>query len=487
VRIVLANPSKMNDRQSDLTSYPNLGILSIIAYARQYYPDIEYVYLESLDADKYGEEIKKLNPDIFCVSFATFMHSQSYFTINEVRKSLPYVPIICGGAHPTGQPDEVLTLSKADIAVIGEGEKTFLELIRYYRKDGYLKLADINGIAFRSDDGSIVQTKSREFMDINEIPMMAWDLVDLKKYSGAHISRMKYSTCILPSRGCPYDCVFCSNPVWKSSKPWLRLRNPKLVADEVKWLYDQGIRELYIRSDELNANKQWTLDFCREIQTLNLEDMKFQCNLRADHVDDELAEALKSIGLWLVYLGIESMNQRVIDGIQKYIDVNAIEKICTILQRNKIKVYGFVMLYQVWEENGELQHETTAEVDYTIAEMWRLIWNNKINYMSWQFATPLPGSQLWDIAHKHSIIKNNSAGFWEVSVNIPNTENRDMIRQRTIGFLIQAYCGLRSGNLNWIMWRRYKNKILYILESAYKLIRDHINKKYLINGKICDR
>ncbi len=469
MRIILGNPPITKDRQADVVSYPNLGIHSLISYTREHLQNVEFIYLESLDVDEYGEKIEQLKPDIFGISFATFMQKFSYEAINQVRKRMPDLPIICGGPHPTGMPEEVLERSPADVVVIGEGEQTFVDLIQYFCGEGK-SLDRIPGIAYRNNEGVVQLTEKRRFMNINDIPMMAWDMIDLNNYKGAHISQMKYSTCILASRGCPFDCVFCSNPVWKSDKPWMRLRDPKLVAEEVLWLYNKGIREIYIRSDELNPNKRWAVDICREIASLGLKDMKFQCNLRSDKVDDELAEALASINCWLVYLGIESFNQRVIDGVEKYIDVSKVPEVCRTLQRHNIKVYGYVMLYQAWEKDGNLCYETTKEVDNTIRQLWKLIRQSHVNYLSWQFATPFPSSRLWNIAEKYGLIQDSSAGVWDMSMSLPGIKQKDMIRQRMLGFLIQAYCGFRSGNLNWSMWKRYLNKIFYILESGWQVM-----------------
>jgi anaerobic magnesium-protoporphyrin IX monomethyl ester cyclase len=470
MRVVLSNPPRTKLRQADVVSYPNLGILSIVAYARQFMPDVEFIYLESLHIDEYASEIEKLGPDIFCLSFATCMHVESFAAMQRIHEVMPSLPIICGGPHPTAMPDEVLEKSPAIAVAMGEGEETFLELLRYFKEPKDKLLSKIGGIAYRDEKGIVQKNPLRPFLDLDTLPMIAWDLIDLNAYKGAHISKMKYSTCILPSRGCPFNCVFCSNPVWKSQKPWLRLRDPQKVADEVLWLYKKGIREIYIRSDELNAQKAWTLELCKKIANLNLKDLKFQCNLRADHVDQEIAQAFQSIGLWLVYLGIESYNQRVIDGIQKCIDIKSIPTACAIMKKHGIKVYGFVMLYQAWEEHGILECETTAEVDNTLINLWRLIRKGYISYLSWQFATPFPGSQLWDVAHKYGLIENSSAGVWDISMRLPKVKQRDMIRQRMFGFMLQAYCGIRSGNLNWSMWKRYLNKIFYIVESAFYVL-----------------
>lgn len=469
MKIVLANPVRANDRQADVLGYPNIGLLSLISYIRERMKDeVQFEYIETMPFDKHIRMVEKIKPDIYGLSFASYTityKKNPYFLISEIKKRFPDLPVICGGTHPTAMPEDVLKNSKADVVCIGEGEETFRELILYYQ--GKIdSLEKINGIAYRGQNGEIIRTTKRKFIDINSIPMVAWDIVDLQNYLGPHIRKSKgYGTCVLSSRGCPYNCVYCSNPVWRTDKPWFRMRDPALVVKEISYLYDKGVREIYIRADELNPNIKWCLDLCKEIKKGGWKDLYFQCNLRADAINDELAKALAEINCWMIYLGIESVNQRVLDGIEKKIKFEKVPECCRYLKKYGIKVFGFMMLYQVWEENNELQWETAEEVDNTIKVTWGLLNNRLLDYISWQFATPMPGARLWGVAHKYNLIKGDMKGVWDVNMFIPDVNEKKMVRQRLLGFLMQAYFALRNGNINWYMWKRILRKMYYIVKS----------------------
>lgn len=464
MRIALADPPFSGDRQADMASYPNIGILSLLAYLRERTSGLELHYLEAKTLHDHVEEVVSLQPDIYGISFASCMEMTSYQTINKLKSRLPEMPVICGGPHPTALPHDVMEKSAADVCVIGEGEETLCQIVNRY--DGGLEdLESIPGLAFRIN-GHMKLSPPRSFINISDIPMPAWDMVDLDNYMGNHLYKKKPGTCILTSRGCPYDCVFCSNPVWKSSRPWLRLRTPASIAGEIEYLYQRGVRELYIRADEFNANINWCTDVCKEIAGLGHDDLFFQCNLRADKVTDQLVDALGSINCWMVHLGIESWNQRVLDGIEKFITVEQIIETCKRLKASNIKIYGFLMLYQIWEKHGELQWESAHEVDNTIRTTRKMMKSSLLDYMSWQFATPFPGSRMWDIAHRHKLVKPEIKGVWDISLNLPGITEKRMKRQRLKGFLIQSFYSLRSGQINWRFWRRIFNKVRYMIESV---------------------
>jgi radical SAM superfamily enzyme YgiQ (UPF0313 family) len=468
-KVLLTNPPKTGSRQEDMRSYPNMGILSLIAYARQRMPDVQFIHMESEVPGSYLAKIREIEPDLIGMSFATCMEKLAYTEINKIKEAYPEIPLICGGPHPTALPEEAIQNCKVDVCAVGEGEATFTELLEHYLY-GSKSLKEIDGLVFR-DGEEIVYTKKRAFLNIDSVPMPAWDIVDFKDYLGAHLMKNYPSTCMVTNRGCPFNCTFCSNPVWKSNKPWLRTRSSELISEEVKYLYNRGIREIYIRADELNANYKWCIEVCQAIASLGFRDLTFQCNLRAEKITEELAEALQSINCWMIYLGIESMNQRVINGIQKHIKIEEIPQYCRILHAHRIKVYGFMMLYQAWEENGELAFETPEEVDSTLRETNKLINQGLLDYLSWQFATPFPASQLWDVAHKYKIIREDLEGVWNVSLNLPGVCESKMIRQQTLGFILQVKCALKTGHLNLKMWRRFLNKILYIMESFPKFLQ----------------
>ena len=215
--------------------------------------------------------------------------------------------------------------------------------------------------------------------DIDFFP--AWDLIDFENYDVA-VSKKKRMAYLLPIRGCPNYCTYCSNPVWKLEKPWIRQRSPKNIAEEINYLYGRGIREIYLRSDTFNVDIKWCLEVLGEIEKLNLKGMTFQCNLRADKLNDELAQKLHDVNVWLVHIGLESANDRVLKGIGKNASQADNVRTLELLKKYDIKVYGFLMLYNAWETNGKLEYETPEEVNNTLEFAKNCLRDNLIEYIS---------------------------------------------------------------------------------------------------------
>lgn len=406
--------------------------------------------------DDYVDFILKLDAHMLGLSFVTFQAPAAYQTINILKKASPSLTVICGGPHPTAAPWDVLQKSDADLCVVGEGENTFTELLHTFEEAGELSnrwLQKISGLAMR-DGTSIVNTSARPFiMDLDSIPFPAWDLVDFSKYAGYHWKKASRDVAMVSSRGCPYDCVFCSNPVWKSNKPWLRMRSPRNVADEIEMLYETyEVREIFDFSDEFNSSVDWATRVCNEIKSLGLRDFFFKCQLRADKITDELADGLSDIGCWLAQVGIESGNQQTLDGIRKGITLEQVLKGCRRLKKRGIKVLGFFMVFNVWEKNGELHYEDRRMSENTFKFARKLISERLIDYMSWSITTPMPGSSLFDLCTRHHLLREKSycySGLDHITLNLPNVGVRDIELLKAKGTILQVYSSLLGGNLNW--------------------------------------
>ena len=419
VKVVMADIPMSELQGEAATESPNLGIIFLIGYVRQRMPNVNFYYLEPwMTKEEHFETVKKIKPDAYCISFTTPKKKLAYATIKSIRKMLPDVTIVAGGAHPTIDPHEVLRESPTDICVVGEGEEVFFELVR----DG-----------FKTSDK--VKEASKLLDDIDFFP--AWDMVTFDKYD-IPLKRNTPIAYVLPSRGCPFKCVFCSNPVWKQRKPWIRQRTPKNVAEEVKFVHGAyGVREIYLRSDTFNSDITWALKVCQEIEKLHLDDTAFQCQLRCDKVPEALAEALKKIGCWLVHLGIESANDRVLNGIRKYITRSDVIKTCETLKRHDIRAYGFFMLYNAWEENGKLEFESSAEVEETLNFAKTLLGQNLLTYISWSIANPIVGSELHTIAEKYDLISDQPFH----PMRLPGISEGEMVHNLRRGLQLQLQNG----------------------------------------------
>jgi radical SAM superfamily enzyme YgiQ (UPF0313 family) len=465
MKVLLADPPQ-RERDYD-AAYPNMGILYLISAARTRLSDsgISFEYLESqYDLAGHLDAIARIQPDLYGISYASFTSPLAHRTIAAVRERFPKLPIIAGGAHPTAAWEQVLRETEVDVCVIGEGEAGFCDVVAHYAGQGK-PLEEILGVAFQRDGAPFRTGKRPPIKDLDTIPVPAWDLIDFSKYKGMHLKRAEPQTYIAVSRGCPFDCGFCSNPIWKESKPWVRLRGAELIAREVEQLYQRGIREIYLSADEFNVNLDWPVKVARELQKLGHSDLFFQCNVRADKVNEELAREFRKMNLWMVHIGVESGNQRTIDGLKKHIELDQVVNACRIFQAEGIKVFGFLMMYHAWEENGALAFESPADVNKTFEFARRLLREKLINYMSWQVATPYPGSRLWETAQKYGLLLDlhRFGDVREKAMNLPGVTERDIRRSLRKGYVIKTYYALKSGNIGWKHVTRARQSLAVML------------------------
>jgi len=465
MKIVIADPPNLKN-QWLIANHPNLGALYLLSYLREKVNDVEVYYLDvHLCLEEHLRKVETISPDFYGLSFSVMREKDAFQFLLILREKFPDLFIVCGGPYPTVMPEFVLAKLPVDVCVIGEGEQTCAELVEARRWKNDFK--DIPGLAFK-ESGKIFRTEKRKLIpDLDTVPIPAWDMIDFSKYSGSYQFRSRPNTAIITSRGCPFDCVFCANAVWKLSKPWMRLRTPQNVGKEISFLYERGIREISIRSDEFNPVLSWALDLCKEIHKLKFNDLFFQGNIRADKITDELVREMKKCNFWLVQIGIESGNQRTLDGIGKKITIEQIIQSCRLLKKYGIKVYGYIMIYHAWEENGQFCYESPEDVENTLSFVKYLKKEKLLDYMSFSTTTPIIGSRLFEIAKRHDMLRKDKDidDLSEFSMFLPDVPKKAMKKSRRKGLLLQLALNLMSGHNNLLDWSKNWHKVKTIAKS----------------------
>jgi radical SAM superfamily enzyme YgiQ (UPF0313 family) len=438
--------------------WPPLGVLYLAAYLRGKLPDMIIKVTDGcrIGLDETLREIDQFKPEILGISFFSMTAYGGSTLARRVKERFPAITIVVGGPHVTALPVETLRESGADFAVIGEGEETFFQIVKAkvegrQNRDIY-SLPGVCGIEKISAEETIHSNAPALFIqDLDSIPSPAWDLIDFSKYKGWFLSKQRPEATIFSARGCPFSCTFCSNEVWKSSQPALRLRSPENIADEMEMLTrTYGIKEVFDQADEFNNSYQHALDVCAEIKRRSFG-MTWKAQLRVKPFSDELARAMAEAGCWYVHLGIESGNQETIDGINKRISLSDVEETCRLLKKYHIKVYSLFMLYNVWEKNGELHYETSAMCLKTLEFARRLFKKRLIDYFSWSVAAPYPGSALYGIACKYKLIRSEFINNWEAwkkdeffLMSLPGITRKEQTRIKFKGELLRLRSILRN-------------------------------------------
>jgi anaerobic magnesium-protoporphyrin IX monomethyl ester cyclase len=454
LKVVFADPPfGLESKGEAVTESPNLGILYIIAYAKKRLTEVEFYYLEPfLSMEEHLEKVKEIKPDVYAISFATPRRDLSFETMAKVKALGVNMLMVAGGTHPTIDPQDVLKNTPVEVCILGEGEDTTTELIR--KVQAKEPITDVVGTVNHHKNNGLRPL----LKDIDFFP--AWDLIDFENYDIA-VSKKKRMAYLLPIRGCPNYCTYCSNPVWKLEKPWVRQRSPKNIAEEIRYLYGRGIREIYLRSDTFNVDIKWCLEVCNEIEKLHLKGMTFQCNLRADKLNDNLAQKLHDIHVWLAHIGLESANDRVLKGVGKNASQTDNVRTLELLKKYQIKVYGFLMLYNAWETKDKLEYETPEEVNNTLEFARKCLSENLIEYISWSITNPIIGSKLYNIAKKFDVVAYNvKIGN---CMRLPGISEQQMVEHVKQGMILQLLNGIQKGIITKKSYKRAAQKAVKIL------------------------
>lgn len=239
-----------------------------------------------------------------------------------VRHRFPSALVVLGGEHVTACPEFSLRGGAADVAVLGEGEETFVELLAAHATGR--GLADVAGIAFRAADGSIVRSPRRaRIRDVDDIAPPDWNVFPVSPYidnaltHGANLGR---SMPILASRGCPYQCTFCSSPLMWTTR-W-SARRPDAVIAEMKE-YMRRFRATNFDFYDLTAivKKSWIVEFCRLLIAERLDvTWQLPTGTRSEAIDEEVAQLLHASGCRIISYAPESGSRAELARIKKRID-----------------------------------------------------------------------------------------------------------------------------------------------------------------------
>ena len=232
--------------------------------------------------------------------------------IELIRRRFPRADIVVGGEHVTSMPEFCLMTSKADIAVLGEGEETAVELVRALRARA--SLDEIAGIAFHQADGIRVNPRRERRAKIDDIATPDWESFSLATYNEHRFVGAMYSSRmmipILATRGCPYQCTYCSAPnMW--SPRWIP-RDPVKVVDEIEdYVRRYGAGCFPFQDLTAIIQKSWIKQFCEELIRRNLNiQWQLPSGTRSEAIDLEVAHLLKASGMTSMAYAPESGSDR---------------------------------------------------------------------------------------------------------------------------------------------------------------------------------
>ncbi len=337
--------------QQIMKPYPPLGILSISAFLHQHHISntlFDTTFSSKSDLESY---LVKNKPEIVALytNIITKLNVLSIIKFIRSSKELLNTIIILGGPDITYNIENYLN-NNIDFLVIGEGEQTMLELVNAIRLD--TDITKVDGIAFKKQN-KIIQNRHREkIKDISTLPHPNRKGIDLQKYLDVWSENHgKNAISVSTQRGCPYTCKWCSTAVYGQS---YRRRSAKSVVEELVWIKQNYKPDtIWFVDDVFTVSHKWIQDFYLEMKKYKLK-ISFECITRAERLNDEILQFLKEIGCFRIWIGAESGSQRIIDNMDRRVDIEVVKSVIQKTNEIGIESGTFIMVGYPGENESDI-------------------------------------------------------------------------------------------------------------------------------------
>ena len=355
--------------------YPSLGLLTLGAYLRDAGVDVRVVDLTfARDARPVGRALRAFRPHVVGVHTKTLTVDRSREIARLARAAGAFA--VAGGPDSATRTDAYLA-DGFDAVVPGEGEGALRDLA-FARAAG----RDPSGIAglvvrrgHRTERGP-----ARPFLkDLDALPLPAWELIDMEAYLGQwERATGERRAAVLTSRGCPFDCSWCSKPTFGRT---FRQQSPDRVLAELAALKER-YRVDYVRfcDDVFGVSRAW-IDRLLDGMIRARLDLRFECLARVDLLKPELLKRMREAGLARVYVGVESGSQKMLDLMNRGTKLAQVERTAEALRREGIRQFWFLML--------GYPGETLEDIEATL----RLFRRFSPEEYSVSIAVPIPGTR----------------------------------------------------------------------------------------------
>lgn len=427
-RVLLINSPTMKIDTVGATRYFPVGLLYLATVLKNHKIDVKildinnHFYLKNLNEKIFNEYIEDTfskfladyKPDVIGIG-CTFSGAFKYLKViaKKSKEVFPKTPIAIGGIHPTIFAKEILKkYSFIDYVVIGEGETTFLELVKRLTGNGGSSTFT-NGIAFRKNNKIKLVPKMRFEDNLDAIPFIDYNLINVNEYkmdTSTWYSPKKIKVgqpfTIISSRSCPNRCTFCS--MWLVHGPRFRFRSAKNVLDEMESLYNNyGVRYFQFMDDNITFDKKRILEICRGIKKRKMN-IQFDTpnGMAINRLDKELIEAMVEAGLIFSGFGIESGSEYIRNEIMKKGLMN--EKIYEIVSECAKYKHLFIKGFFIIGMPEETQE--------TLQDTYEMMKKLPLDKISMGFAAPYPGTELFNCCIKNKLLPYKIEEYLDVKV-----------------------------------------------------------------------
>lgn len=368
---LLINPGYNSPLRNEMYPTGALTLLKAVSRDEGWDADIIQCVSDRLGHDGVIDQIRFRKPSVIGISVTTFQTRPTKQLTRMIKANFPDIQIVAGGAHISSIGQAALTeFPNVDCFVSGEGEHAWRSILQ-------------SPPAHRC----LIQGTST---DLAQIPLPDYEGISLDRYFGALPPSAKPSMFLMASRGCPFHCVFCSKSIYGSK---VRYKSPETVIQELSQFRRMGIREVFFQDDTLNLNHAWFDEILDRILCEKLN-MSFRAPFRANSslVSSALLKKARKAGFWLIFYGVESGNQEMLDKMRKGLKLEEIERAFALTHENGLKTEASFIVGLPWETPD------------TVEQSWRFYRKLKPFWAGFSIAIPFPGTQFHLEAEQNDLI-----------------------------------------------------------------------------------
>ena len=343
---------------------PPLGVLHIASAVMNAFNDAYRIKICHLGVNGFSlydieKEIKDFSPDIVGVSALTCEFDLAQIVAEKAKSYDHKITVVIGGPHASLLKGNILKDNVFDIVVIGEGERTFIDLLRVLEEES--DLSRVKGICYKKAGEIFTNSPQPYIENLNDftVSSRAWNLINLRQYSGYQnwngVNREKVYAPIVTSRGCPFSCSFCrSRDIFGQS---FRTRSSENVFQEISDLFHAAnVREIHFFDDVFNFDAERVKQICSYIIKSKMKiSLAFPNGLRADLMSEELIRLLRQAGTYKINYGIETIHSRSQALINKNLKIDQVENTINQTARAGIITNGYFIVGFPGESSADVR------------------------------------------------------------------------------------------------------------------------------------
>ena len=372
--------------------FPPLGLAYLAASARQSGHPASIIdgYANDLTSGELVDAVLRVRPDVVGFTCTTFDWPLVAAVARRLRERRPGLRIFIGGPQLSLYPDECMTETAVDAAVVGEGDRTLVELLD--RVDAGEDLAGVAGTLVRQGDEVVRGPTAAPIEDLDALPMPAVDLLPLDRYRALDLPSPFVS--MVTSRGCPFRCRYCSQVYVGGT---YRAHGVDRVLDEVQRAVTRfGAREIVFFDETFTMRREWVLELCEGILERGLT-ISWDVRTRVDRLDDAVLAAMAEAGCSSVHVGIETGTPRVQALMNKNLRLDGVTRALRAARAAGLRTRGYFMLGYPGETADEMEQTIQLSLDLPL------------DWASYTLTLALPGTGIYEDALEQGVIPHD---YW---------------------------------------------------------------------------